>query len=222
MTCGAGAMMRDKTLWEQPVTYSAIGRTQAPDLLRYPPPGFRATQHSARVGHGEARWNVAWRRAMTWDIKRRSGFRVITVETPDFVFENTYSPVTFDDDGIPAAPSVLHQAHDNDGESLVRPGDSAVLSIGWGALSLHEPVRVVYLIEEPRRRGFAYGTLPGHPLLGEECFAVEHRPDDSVWLTVRSFSRPNGRLWWVLLPALRIAQVVFIRRYARALAGPID
>ncbi len=38
------------------------------------------------------------------------------------------------------------------------------------------PCRVVYVVDEPDRRGFAYGTLPGHPETGEELFCV--RPDD--------------------------------------------
>ena len=44
------------------------------------------------------------------------------------------------------------------------------------------PARVVYVIDEPLRKGFAYGTLPGHPETGEEAFIVEYRDDDSVWL----------------------------------------
>ena len=103
----------------------------------------------------------------------------------------------------------------------VRPGDDVTLTFGWGVLSLHEPVRVVQVIDEPRRRGFAYGTRAGHPIRGEESFIVEHRSDDSVWLTIRSFSRPSSAGWWVLDPLLRIAQLIVTRRYLRALAQPI-
>lgn len=182
------------------VTYGAVGATRAPDLLRFPPAGFRATERTARIGHGAARWEHAWLQTMSWGIKRRSGFRVDPVASAEPRDEQVFSP---------------------DGFELVHPGDTAILSLGWGPLRLHEPVRVVYLIDEPRRRGFAYGTLPGHPLQGEECFVVEHRPDDSVWITVRAFSRPASRRWRVLYPALRIAQEVFTRRYLRALAQPI-
>jgi uncharacterized protein (UPF0548 family) len=104
----------------------------------------------------------------------------------------------------------------------MRAGDDATLLLGWGRLSVREPVRVVYLVDEPRRCGFAYGTLPGHPLRGEELFLLERRDDDSVWLVIRAFSRPARPLWWVLSPALRLLQVVFTRRYLRALAVPID
>src|SRR3954470_10446637 len=47
---------------------------------------------------------------------------------------------------------------------VVRPG------IGLGRAQFLAPCRVVYVVDEPRRKGFAYGTLPGHPESGEELF----------------------------------------------------
>ena len=104
------------------------------------------------------------------------------------------------------------------GGSTVRQGDTAMLRFG----PLLEPVRVVAVVDEPRRAGFAYGTLPGHPLRGEESFVVEHRDDDSVWMVVRSFSRPSTRFWTAVGPLVRIAQSVLTRRYLSALAGPVS
>ncbi|MEU1052757.1 DUF1990 domain-containing protein [Streptomyces sp. NPDC005876] len=52
------------------------------------------------------------------------------------------------------------------------------------------PCRVVWTVEEPRRAGWAYGTLPGHPECGEESFVVDRTGDGTVWLTVTAFSRP--------------------------------
>ena len=43
----------------------------------------------------------------------------------------------------------------------------AVVRIGMGPLALKAPVRIAYIINEPSRAGFAYGTLPGHPEQGE-------------------------------------------------------
>ena len=48
--------------------------------------------------------------------------------------------------------------------------------VGFGPL--RAPCRVVYVIDEGDRRGFAYGTLPGHPESGEELFARPLRPGD--------------------------------------------
>jgi len=53
--------------------------------------------------------------------------------------------------------------------------------------------RIAYVIDEPRRFGFAYGTLPGHAECGEERFVVEQLDDDTVHYDLRAFSRP--RLW---------------------------
>src|ERR1700722_11832293 len=41
---------------------------------------------------------------------------------------------------------------------------------------LPAPCRVVYVIDEPDIRGFAYGTLEGHPESGEERFVVHRDP----------------------------------------------
>jgi Uncharacterized protein conserved in bacteria len=54
------------------------------------------------------------------------------------------------------------------------------------------PARVVYHVDEPRRYGFAYGTLPDHPERGEERFLVEWQPaDDTVWYDLLAVSRPG-------------------------------
>jgi uncharacterized protein (UPF0548 family) len=84
------------------------------------------------------------------------------------------------------------------------------------------PARVVYVVDEPTRRGFAYGTLPGHPEDGEEAFIVERGDDGSVWLVLRAFSRPATWYWWMVAPVLRLTQAFYTRRYGRALAGPIE
>lgn len=57
--------------------------------------------------------------------------------------------------------------------------------------------KVVGVIAEGDRTGFAYGTLPGHPQQGEEAFVLEHREDDSVVMTVRAISKPAA--WFVKL-----------------------
>ncbi len=70
-------------------------------------------------------------------------------------------------------------------------GETVVCGIGFGPLRLTAPCRVVWTVDEPRRRGFGYATLPGHPERGEEAFLVERDADDQVWLTVLAFSRPG-------------------------------
>jgi uncharacterized protein (UPF0548 family) len=87
--------------------------------------------------------------------------------------------------------------------------------VGLGPL--RAPCRVVYVIDEPDRRGFAYGTLPGHPETGEELFAVRYDPaDEAVYAEVTAFSRHGT--WWSQLagPITSLAQRVISKRYLRA------
>ncbi len=212
-------------LWEQPVSYAAVGATQAPDLLQYPPVGYRPMERRVRIGHGVARWEHAWTSALSWGIQRNSGMQVVLHEAPKEVTELTYTPVGFDEDGEPVRPSTV----DDDGEALfgpdgspfLRPGDTATLVIPFGPIPFKAPVRVVYVVDEPNRKGFAYGTLPGHPESGEEAWFIEQTEDGSVWMTIRSLSRPATPAWWAVYPALRLVQEFYTRRYERSLSGPI-
>jgi uncharacterized protein (UPF0548 family) len=68
----------------------------------------------------------------------------------------------------------------------------------------------VYVVDEPRRFGFAYGTLREHVERGEERFLVEHRPDDGVWYDLFAFSTPQHVLARLASPIGRALQ----RRFA--------
>lgn len=69
--------------------------------------------------------------------------------------------------------------------------DSVVeMRLGVGRASLEIPCRVVYVVDEAEVRGFAYGTLLGHPESGEERFTVRRLPDGKVEATISAFSRP--------------------------------
>jgi len=93
--------------------------------------------------------------------------------------------------------------------------DSEVL-VGIGPVRV--PCRVVYVLDEPDRRGFAYGTLKGHAEIGEELFSVRFDPTGgTVHAEVRAFSRPGT--WWSRLggPVTSLAQRLVTQRYLRAL-----
>ncbi|KAF2412043.1 DUF1990 domain-containing protein [Microbacterium sp. B35-04] len=96
-------------------------------------------------------------------------------------------------------------------------GDRPVIMAHPFGLSVREPVEVVEVVETGERVGFAYRTLPGHPVSGEEAFIV-HRDGEAVILTIRSLTRPGSQWGWrTAYPALLIAQHVARRRYFRAL-----
>ena len=93
-------------------------------------------------------------------------------------------------------------------------GSEVLVGIG----PVRAPCRVVYVIDEPDRRGFAYGTLPGHPESGEELFAVRYDPaTDEVHAEVAAFSR--HATWWSKLgsPVTALMQRVITSRYLTAL-----
>lgn len=92
-----------------------------------------------------------------------------------------------------------------------------VLRLGIGRLAVAIPCRVVTVIDEPRRRGFAYGTLPGHPERGEEAFLLEQRDDGSVDFTITAFSRPATRLARLGGPVSTGVQNLMTNRYLHAL-----
>lgn len=97
------------------------------------------------------------------------------------------------------------------------PGTVAMLGLGRGPLRLGAPCRVVYAVDQPRRRGFAYGTLPGHPECGEEAFIVEHHDDDTVSFTITAFSRPSTAIARLAGPVERLIQGWITTRYLRSL-----
>jgi uncharacterized protein (UPF0548 family) len=70
------------------------------------------------------------------------------------------------------------------------PGALVMLTIGAGPIRIGAPCRVVYTLTEALRRGFACGTLTGHPESGEEAFVIERTPDDAITFTITAFSRP--------------------------------
>ncbi len=84
------------------------------------------------------------------------------------------------------------------------------------------PCRVIYVLDEPDRFGFAYGTLPGHPEEGEEAFVAERVGTSSVRFVIRAFSRPGDPLVRLFAPATRIVQTRMVMRYQRALKRHVE
>lgn len=105
-----------------------------------------------------------------------------------------------------------------DAAPRVTTGGTAVISFRIGPVRLDAPVGVVEVVDDRRVRGFAYGTLPGHPECGEERFLVHHDRDDGVRATIGAFSRPAR--WYTILgaPVARRLQDRTTARYLDALA----
>jgi uncharacterized protein (UPF0548 family) len=94
-------------------------------------------------------------------------------------------------------------------EDRAVPGADVTITL---AGVIKAPCRVVWTVDEHRRAGWAYGTLPGHPECGEEAFVVDRTGDGTVWLTITAFSRPAK--WYTRAggPAARGLQHAYARR----------
>jgi len=110
-------------------------------------------------------------------------------------------------------------------EATVELGATLLVAAPIGPLTVVAVNRIVGVVDEPDRWGFAYGTLPGHIEIGEEAFVVERRADgvDGVdgtvvaRITARSHAAlPAARL---LQPLLVPIQRRFAQRYLAAVAA---
>ena len=90
---------------------------------------------------------------------------------------------------------------------------SAPLPIGF----IDGTCRIVLVVDEPNRYGFAYGTLSVHPECGEEAFVVSRHDDGSVRLDIDGVSRPTQPLAWLVPPLADHLQDRGVRRYLAAM-----
>jgi uncharacterized protein (UPF0548 family) len=97
------------------------------------------------------------------------------------------------------------------------PQSVALMRLGPPVIGILVPCRVIYVVNEARSRGFAYGTLPGHPVHGEEAFVVTLADHDAVIFTIRAFSRPASVLTRAGGPLGRAIQDLTTDRYIQAL-----
>ena len=96
-------------------------------------------------------------------------------------------------------------------------GTVVVLTAGLPRLGYDIPCRVVWASTTGDERGFAYGTLPGHPEAGEERFTVRLTGDGDVVVTIRVFSRLATPAARAVPPLARAVQGLATRRYLSSL-----
>ncbi|MBP2381593.1 DUF1990 domain-containing protein [Brachybacterium sacelli] len=103
--------------------------------------------------------------------------------------------------------------------SPLEEGTEARLRLGIAPFTISAPCRVLQVIDEPDRQGFAYGTLPGHPESGIEQFTVTRTSTGLVRVHLDAVSRTAT--WYARLgaPAARIIQELITRRYLSALSS---
>lgn len=95
-------------------------------------------------------------------------------------------------------------------------GGQFASGLGVGPLRLWAPCEIVWVVDEPTRYGFGFGTRPGHPEIGEEGLEV-FVADGATWFDVRAFSRPGP--WWMKpgSPIAGMVQRAITNRYVTAM-----
>lgn len=102
------------------------------------------------------------------------------------------------------------------------PGTEVALLIRVLGCWWRNASRVVYAVDEPRRCGFAYGTLPAHVERGEELFLLELGDDDLLRYVIRAYSRPRHPLVRLGYPYARMLQRRFRRESTAALQRAVE
>jgi len=97
-------------------------------------------------------------------------------------------------------------------------GVTVAVAAPLGPLTAVAVCRIVAVVDEPDRYGFAYGTLPGHPERGEEAFVVQRNDGGCAAFNIIAFSRPAELLARLGGPVTRAIQERASRRYLKALA----
>ena len=209
--------MRRGTFRDETVDYAAVGATQAPDLMHYPPERSIPAEESWRIGSGEARFESASDALLSWAAQRGAGLELSDVRP---AAGPMYSGVGFDAEGNPVAPSRLEadQRFDSDGTPYVGAGTTVRVDGRVRGMSADAELRVIFSIEEPRRVGFALGTVGGSVVSGEESFLLQWLDNDEVWFTVRAFDAPTAFGYRVLPALVRRRRRELFTRYLRAIS----
>ena len=204
---------RRRTHVEMPVSYAAVGATRNADVVRFPPDGATPYEESLRLGSGSERFLLASSLLMTWGAQRGGGFEILEVTRGRGA---DYEGVDFDSEGRPQTAGQAEDKFGPDGEPYITSGTSAVLRARDGA---DRRILVIYVVDDERRAGFAWGTSDDAGAVGEQLFFVEHREDDTVWAVARGFlSAPkNGLLGLKARAHLKVA-LDAVKRQIAALA----
>lgn len=164
-----GAVVPDAGL-----NYAAIGATARPDVVAFPPAGFRSAEYRHRIGSGARRFDLAGRALMTWGALRSAGFRVDEVQA--------------EPPARGAGPLFLE-----DGTPWITPGMTALVAASEPPTAGR--VKVISVIDEPGRIGYVFGSMTGHSECAERFLIVEHDAEDAVRVTLRSlWEAPASKL----------------------------
>lgn len=173
---------RRSTYTHMPVSYGAVGASREVDLLKFPPDGTTPFEESVRLGSGQERFMLASTALMTWGAQHRAGFVLSDIVPGD---GGNYDGISYDAQGEPTPAKTPELHYGPDGEPYLTVGTR--VNVAPSAKEDARAMLVIYVVDEPRRIGFAWGSTTSDQAVGEELFTVEHRTDDSVWAVARGF-----------------------------------
>jgi uncharacterized protein (UPF0548 family) len=109
------------------------------------------------------------------------------------------------------------------------PDVRVVSGFGVGPFRIKAPCRVLWSrsaqldatgrVVPGQRSGFGYGTLPGHPVRGEEGFYAELSEDHRLFFICSAYSLPASLLYRLAAPITRLTQRFVLAGYVRAARG---
>jgi uncharacterized protein (UPF0548 family) len=97
------------------------------------------------------------------------------------------------------------------------PGTNVVITAPLPVGFADATCRIVAVIDEPNRYGFAYGTLPVHPERGEEAFVIVRDDDGRIRFDVEAVSSPHHPLARLVPPVANYLQDRTARKYLSAM-----
>lgn len=113
---------------------------------------------------------------------------------------------------------------------VVVPGTRVVSGFGVGPFRLNAPCEVVWVRRPvaggaPQSAGFGYGTLPGHPVRGEEAFEVSIDARGQIYIHITAFGGPSNWFYAAGGAVTKRARDHITSRYIRSaqeLAAGVD
>jgi uncharacterized protein (UPF0548 family) len=178
---------RRATFRDEAVSYAAVGATAAPDVLAYPPRGFRASVTTWHIGSGEQRFEWCEENLLSWRMIDAAGFRLEHVER---AAEGGYAG---------AGATAFHTntttgeaVYAADGRGFMTPGDVVTLLWGRTGKRRERHFRVVAVTRELNAVSVSLGTLDTQPFVGEFLIGIEYRDDDTVWSRVIQVVAPGS------------------------------
>jgi uncharacterized protein (UPF0548 family) len=102
-------------------------------------------------------------------------------------------------------------------DAPIEEGTTVAVITAVGPLRVLAACRIVRVVDEPDRFGFAYGTLPSHPEEGEEHFVCSRTADGAVRFDVAAFSRPHDLLTKLGGPIPRRLQARATQQYLQGM-----